>query len=137
MIDRFSIPKPYAFGVLAIVGIVYAIWLMSPPNIPVGRATVRVISNLRALDGAKQRWAQERGQAGAVVVGEQDIAPYLAHDRIRPVGGERYVLKPLGQAPEVELNRDMLGCVKGTRLGLSDEGDLVRLPNEPLQPTTR
>src|SRR5205814_1259235 len=121
----------------AIVAVVYTIWLMSPPNVPYGRAELQMISNLRALDGAKQRWAQEHSQAGPVVVGEQDIASYLAPGCIRPVRGERYLLSPLSQQPEVELNRGMLGYAKGTRLRLGDKGDLVRSPNESLQPTTR
>jgi len=90
--------------------------------------TVGIANNLRQLDGAKQQWAFEHGSTGAVMVTEEDVAPYLRS--FKPVAGERYVLKTLPEPPEAELTRDLEGKRKGSVLRLNNKGTLdVILPN--------
>jgi hypothetical protein len=91
--------------------------------------TVAIINNLRRLDGAMQMWAFEHGKTGAVVVTAQDVAPYL-RDSVKPIAGERYVLKTLSQPPEAQLTYRLEGRPKGSVLRLSTNGTFnVILPN--------
>lgn len=83
---------------------------------------VRIIGNLRQLDGAKQQWALDH-QTGAVEVTRGEIAGYLRHTGcpgwVQPVAGERYVLNSLTDFPEAVLTHSLEGKPEGTRLRLS------------------
>jgi len=112
------------FTWLVIAAVAYLVWLVCVPNFAGSRTSKinGIINNLRQLDGAKQQWALDHGKTGAVLVTEQDIAPYLMHPpgRIRPVAGERYILNRLDQSPEAELTHQLLNRPKGTRIGLNE-----------------
>ena len=63
--------------VVAIIGLLAAIAI---PNFVRARQTSQTnvcINNLRQIDGAKQQWALEQGQSGAVTPSLADITPYL------------------------------------------------------------
>lgn len=63
--------------VVAIIGLLAAIAI---PNFVRARQTSQTnvcINNLRQIDGAKQQWALEQGQSGAVTPALADITPYL------------------------------------------------------------
>jgi prepilin-type N-terminal cleavage/methylation domain-containing protein len=63
--------------VVAIIGLLAAIAI---PNFVRSRSTAQMntcINNLRQIDGAKQEWALEKGQAATVTVGLVDVAPYI------------------------------------------------------------
>ncbi len=83
--------------------------------------TLEIVNNLRQLDGAMQLWAFEHGKTGAVVVTEQDLAPYLRRS-LQPIAGERYVFKTLSQPPEAQLTHRLEGRPKGSVLRLNSNG---------------
>ena len=41
--------------------------------------TLEIVNNLRQFSGAMQQWALDHGQTGAVIVTEENLAPYLLH----------------------------------------------------------
>ena len=112
------------FTWLVIAAVAYLVWLVCVPNIARSRTSKvnGIINNLRQLDGAKQQWALDHGQTGAVLVTEQDIAPCVRHPpgRVRPVAGERYILNRLDQSPAAELTHPVLKRPKGTRIRLNE-----------------
>ena len=111
------------FTWLVIAAVAYLVWLVCVPNFPGSRTSKinGIINNLRQLDAAKQQWALDHGRTGAVLVTEQDIAPYVRQPpgRVRPVAGERYILNRLDQSPQAELTRQLLQRPKGTRFRLN------------------
>ncbi|MCX6924776.1 MAG: hypothetical protein NT154_16410 [Verrucomicrobia bacterium] len=123
-------------GVLILAALVLSIGI---PNY-VGRSrseTLAIVSNLRQLDGAMQQWAYEHGKTGAVVITEQDVAPYL-RGSLKPVAGERYILKTLTESPEAQLTHEVEGRPKGSVLRLNDDSTFdVILPNKSLHSTPR
>lgn len=111
-----------------------------PNYVKSGRSKTNVIiSNLRQIEGAKQRWALDHGRTGSVVVTEQDIAVYLGHAAgwLRPVAGERYILNSLTQLPEAELTHSALGHPQGTRFRLTTNDYEIILPNKPHSANSR
>jgi chromosome segregation ATPase len=64
------------------------------------RKLVECINNLRLLDGAKQQWALEHNKTADAVPTAQDVAPYLAGNRLPvcPAGGA-YTLNAMNQLP--------------------------------------
>ena len=133
---RQSSPR-VVFTWLVVAAVAYLVWLVCVPNF-VGSRTSKIngiMNNLRQLDGAKQQWALDHGQTGAVLVTEQDIAPYFGRPSgwVRPVAGERYILNRLDQSPEAELTHQLLKRPKGTRFSLSEtNGYGVILPKRTL-----
>jgi|ERR1035438_7763580 hypothetical protein len=120
------------FGGIAFV-VLLVFYIGMPNYVRSGPSKISAIANnLRQLDGAMQLWAIEHGRTGAVVVAEEDVAPYLrAHSNgwVTSVAGERYILKTLVESPEVELTREVEGRPKGSILRLSTNSDLeVILP---------
>ena len=93
--------------------------------------TSQIINNLRQLDGAVCQWALDHRQTGAVAVTRQDIAAYLKDGWVRPVAGEKYILKLLSESPEAQLTREVDGRPKGTvfRWRTNTELEIV-LPNQ-------
>lgn len=103
------------------------------PNMPSSRHSRinAMVNNLRQLDGAVEQWAIDHHQTGAVLVTEADLTPYLRHSQ-QPVAGERYVLRPLPQSPEVVLTREVEGRPKGTVICFTTNGgDLRFIPPIP------
>jgi hypothetical protein len=96
--------------------------------------TGTIMANLRLIDGAKQVWAFDHHQTGAVAVTKEDIAPYLTHPPYvkgwpKPVAGERYTIGLLTESPEAELTRDLGQLPKGTRFLLTETNGGMILPN--------
>ena len=63
--------------VVAIIGLLAAIGI---PNFVKARKTTQTnvcISNLHQIDGAKQRWALEKGQKSTAIPNTADLVPYL------------------------------------------------------------
>lgn len=121
-------------GTLIILAFVVSICIPNFISSPHSKTLV-IINNLRQLDGAIQMWALDHGQTGAVLVTKQDLAPYLTHPPhldgwVKPVAGERYILKGLYEPPEAELTRDLEGRPKGSVLRLSTNGFDVILPGQ-------
>ncbi len=115
-------------GMLILGAFVLAICIPNYVGSPRSK-TLAIINNLRQLDGAMQQWAFEHGKTGAVVVTEQDVAPYLGQS-FKPIAGERYVLKTLSQPPEAQLTHRLEGRPKGSVLRLDTNGTFdVILPN--------
>lgn len=96
-----------------------------------------IINNLYNLCGAMQQWASDHGRTGAVAVVQKDVAPYLARSVqldgwVKPVAGERYILRTLTESPEAQLTREVEGRPKGTVFRLGTNGDVqIILPNKP------
>jgi hypothetical protein len=108
--------------------VVLVLGLCTPKFAGVGPSkTSRIANNLRQLDAAKHQWAIENGKTGAVVVTEQDVAPYLRS--FESAAGERYNLRTLPESPEVRLTRDVEGKPKGSVLRPNTNGTIdVTLP---------
>jgi hypothetical protein len=104
------------------------------------RVVARIVNNLNMLQAAKQAWALDHGRTGAVLVTEQDLAPYVKNlaDALRPAVGERYKLNLLSETPEAELTRKWGNCPEGTRFRLNATNlyDVI-LPNKPHSANSR
>jgi hypothetical protein len=123
-------------GISILVGVVLLVWL--PRKLSFVRSgpskAATIIHNLRLIDGAKQEWALEHHQTGAVAVTKEDLAPYLKRPPhlngwVKPVASERYTIKLLTEPPEAELTRELGHLPKGTRFVLHEPDDPVVLPN--------
>jgi hypothetical protein len=93
-----------------------------------------IFYNLNLLSSAKDLWAAEHHQSGAVLVTREDIAPYLRgfpglDGWIKPVAGERYLLKALTEPPEARLTREFEGLPAGTVFSLGAAGPQIILPD--------
>jgi len=96
-----------------------------------------MVNNLRQLDGAAEMWVIDHHQTGAVLVAEADLTNYLRRP-LQPIAGERYVLRPLPESPQVVLTRDVEGRPKGTVICFAANGEVRFIPpNQHLQPTPR
>ena len=134
---RWLIRPRFLIGVL-LAGAV-AVWLLRPaPAKRTNRGPVvgQIVNNLSLIQQAKELWAHDHGRTGAVMVTEQDLAPYVHDfpDCLRHVVGERYKLNSLSESPEAELTRKWGSCPKGTRFRLSPTNMhdyQVILPNKP------
>jgi hypothetical protein len=93
-----------------------------------------IINNLRQLDGAKQQWALDHNQTGAVVVTKDDVAPYLRQPDgwVESVAGESYSLRTLVESPEAQLTRQVDGQPKGTVVRLGTNGIEIISPTRGL-----
>jgi len=85
--------------------------------------------------------ASDHGATGAVQVSAQDLAIYMGQpagssNLVKPVMGERYIINPLGVAPEAQLARDSSRWPSGTVIRLHTHPTML-LPNKHLQPTPR
>jgi hypothetical protein len=100
--------------------------------------TTGIVNNLRQLDGAKREWARDHNPTGAVEVTREDIAPYLAvppgKGWVKPVAGERYVLKSPAESPVAELTREVEGRPKGAilRLGTNTAAEIIPPTSKPI-----
>ena len=115
-------------GTVVCATFVALVWLVCAPNfVKSGTSkTNAIVNNLRQLDGAKQAWALDHQQTGAVEVAREDVVDYVGvsphRGWVQPVAGERYTLKLLTECPEAELTRSVDGRPKGTRIRLLPEG---------------
>ena len=82
-------------GVSILVGLVLLVLLVGKLNfVRSGPSkTGTIIHNLRLIDGAKQQWALEHHQTGAVAISKEDLVPYLKRPPyldgwVKPVAGE-------------------------------------------------
>jgi hypothetical protein len=123
-------------GISILVGIVLLVGLV--PNLPFASSgpskTGTILQNLRLIDGAKQVWAFDHHQTGAVALTKEDLAPYLTHRPhlngwVKPVAGERYTIGLLTEPPEAELTRGLGQLPAGTRFFLNETNDGMILPN--------
>ncbi|MBI4323974.1 MAG: prepilin-type N-terminal cleavage/methylation domain-containing protein [Chloroflexi bacterium] len=90
--------------VVAIIGLLAAIAI---PNFAKARNSARVkvcISNLKAVDGAKQQWALENKKNTAEIPSQAEITPYLSGQRMPacPAGGT-YRIKRVEKYPSCSL----------------------------------
>lgn len=90
--------------VVAIIGLIIAIAL---PNFAKARNSSRVkacISNLRAVEAAKNIWAIENQKLGTVIPTQADITPYLSDKRMPMCpGGGTYRIKRVDKNPSCSL----------------------------------
>jgi len=86
-----------------------------------------MVNNLRQLDGAAEQWAIDHHQTGAVLVTEADLTKHLRRS-LEPIAGERYVLRPRPQSPEVVLTRQVEGRLKGTVICFTTNGEVRFIP---------
>ena len=122
-------------GISILVGLVLLVWLVGKLNfVRSGPSkTGTIIHNLRLIDGAKQEWALEHHQTGAVAISKDDLVPYLKRPPhldgwVKPVAGERYTIKLLTESPEAQLTRDLGHLPEGTRFLLTESNDAIVLP---------
>jgi hypothetical protein len=95
--------------------------------------TAGIAYNLRQLDTAIQQWALDHGRTGGVAVTKEDVAPYLKrlsnpNGWVKPVAGERYILRTVGESPEANLTRECNGRPKGTVFRLGTNANLEITP---------
>jgi hypothetical protein len=124
--------KPVSRGLLVglvIVLCLFFLWHFVLPMLSISHKSpiVSVLSNLRRVELAKELWAADHSATGGVQVSVQELAPYLgrSHDSnnlVRPVMGERYMINPLGVAPEAQLTRALGRWPSGTVVRLYPEG---------------
>jgi hypothetical protein len=84
---------------------------------------MRIVSNLKQIDIAKQQWAEDHRATNSTPVYPEALASYFGGQRkpgelVPPALGERYVINGVGVAPEAQLTR---------RLGKWPEGTIIRL----------
>ncbi len=95
--------------VVAIIGLLAAVAI---PNLTKARNEAQAkacVSNLRTIEAAKELWALEKGQSGAVVASAEDLKPYIGRGSggtlpICPVDSSRtfatsYSINPLNVPP--------------------------------------
>jgi hypothetical protein len=75
-----------------------------------------IVRNLRLLQTAKQKWANEKGKAAGDPVTMEDLAPYLRNGTIEPVVDETYNPQPVGSAPTAKLAHDLHGKQAGSEI---------------------
>ena len=128
MNDRKRLKRICAVGgVLVILALVASVAIPNYTGSHRSKA-LQIVNNLMQLDGAMQQWAIEHGKTGAVAVTEEYIASYI-HLPLKPVAGERYVLKNLAESPEAHLTRKVELWPAGSVLRLNTNvGHEVILP---------
>ena len=81
----------------------------------------RVVNNLRQIDSAKDQWAVETKRNIGDLANENDIGPYLIQKPWpwqKPVMGEEYFFRSVGENPEAEFKK---------KTGIFPAGTIVRL----------
>jgi type II secretory pathway pseudopilin PulG len=63
--------------VVAIIGLLASIAIPNLVNARKKAQSTACINNLRAIDGAKQQWALEKGKGSSDTPGNPDLQPYL------------------------------------------------------------
>jgi hypothetical protein len=133
MSERNRLAWIVGLGTLVIcVGLVLSVGITNYVGSPRSK-TLAIVNNLRQLDGAMQQWASDHRQAGTVVVTKEQLAPYLSPigGWVKPVAGERYILKTVSESPEARLTGQLEGRPKGTVLLLDTNGGFrAILPNQ-------
>jgi hypothetical protein len=80
-----------------------------PTHVPMRPAIrVRIMSNLRKIDGAKQQFASEKNLPLDSVPTESELASYLERGggKFSHIGPERYVINPITKPPFAVLDSD-------------------------------
>ncbi len=146
-------PTPISRGLaaaLVVVLCVLFVWDFVLPSLGGSNKSkvISVVNNLNQIELAKELWASDHGATGAVQVSVQDLARYMGQPAsssslVKPVMGERYIINPLGVAPEAQLARDSSRWPSGTVIRLHAQ-PTVLLPNQqggasgrqPIRPET-
>ncbi len=104
-----------------------AIVVANFPHSPRRSRILAIVNNLRQFAGAAEMWAIDHHQTNAVLMTEADLTNYLRHP-LQPIVGERYILRPLPQSPEVVLTREVEGRPKGTVICFTTNGEVKFIP---------
>jgi hypothetical protein len=67
------------------------------------RQEIHMLENLRAIDRAKGQWVAQTNAKKAAPVTMANLTSYLDGKEVKPVVGERYDPRPVGQAPTAKL----------------------------------
>ncbi len=67
------------------------------------RQEIHMLENLRAIDRAKGQWVAQTKAKKAASVTMANLTSYLGGKEVKPVVGERYDPRPVGQAPTAKL----------------------------------
>lgn len=67
-----------------------------------------IVHNLRVIELAKTQWAFDYQKTPIDTPSEADLAPFFNGGEFpRPIGGERYILNPIGKAPSAILTHQL------------------------------
>jgi hypothetical protein len=75
-----------------------------------------IIKNLRLLQKAKQKWADEKVKQKGDAVTLENLAPYLDKGPIKPVNDEEYNPQPVGTPPTARLAHELHGHAAGSEV---------------------
>jgi len=87
-------------------------------------------NRLRAIDGAKERWAAERPDAKGGDPVEQDLAPYLQQLHHYtffsdgPVAGEKYSINSLGEPAQAQLAKRVVEFPENSSVRVGSDGSI-------------
>lgn len=87
----------------------------SLPNLEAAQYN-HILTNLRALQAAKQKWATAKGKAEGDTVTMDDLASYLPDGTIQPVADEEYDPQPVGALATAKLAHDLHGHAAGSEI---------------------
>ena len=126
--------SPGLVGLVVVLCVLF-VWHFVLPMLAGSRKStvISVVNNLKQIELAKEMWASDRSATGALQVSAQDLAIYMGQplgssNLVRSVMGERYIINPLGVAPEAQLARDSGRWPSGTVIRLHGPPTLL-LPN--------
>ena len=130
-----SIPPGLMVGLVVVLCVLF-VWHFVLPMLGGSRKSIviSVVNNLKQIELAKEMWASDRSPTGALQVSAQDLAIYMGQplgssNLVRSVMGERYIINPLGVAPEAQLARDSGRWPSGTVIRLHGPPTML-LPNQ-------
>ena len=101
-----------ALAVLPVAAVAGMMSAIAIPNFVKARTTSQqnaCINNLRQMDAAKNQWALEKSKKAGDACTEDDIKPYLVHERMPtcPAGGT-YTINAIGEPPTCSLPNHVL-----------------------------
>jgi hypothetical protein len=92
-----------------------------------------IVNNLRVIDGAKDQVVIERKLTNGAVVTSAELDGYMKRKMSElPISGERYVINPVGESPEVILATEVSDIPAGTAIRFSTNPEWLmefRLPD--------
>ena len=90
---------PFSFGAQFVSLAVYGFSAMKEEQ----RQEIQMLENLRTIDRAKGQWVAQTNAKKAAPVTMANLTSYLGGKEVKPVVGERYDPRPVGQAPTATL----------------------------------
>jgi hypothetical protein len=75
-----------------------------------------ILKNLRLLQTAKQKWAEDKGKQKGDAATLGDLAPYFENGPMKPVNDEEYTPQPVGTPPTARLAHDLHGHAAGSEI---------------------